>query len=119
MAAYTRRSSKWSQSGSRSNHQSALSSNDDATARVRIFAPSGTQLTTKQAPGTVLGPVKSLVKALDLAGADFPIDGQVVVAGPGQVSAAVQAACIGAAAPLATRVLALSAAGQPLNVRRS
>ena len=42
-----------------------------------IVAPNGTQLTTTQAPGTVLGPVKAIVKALDLAGADLPLDGQL------------------------------------------
>ena len=61
-----------------------------------IFVPAGTQLTTTQAPGTVLGPVRAIVKALDLAGADLPLEGQLVVAAPGQISAASQAACIGA-----------------------
>ena len=46
------------------------SANDDPTASVAIYAPAGTQLTTTQAPGTVLGPVRAIVKALDLAGAD-------------------------------------------------
>ena len=49
--------------------------NDDPTARVAINAPAGTQLTTTQAPGTVLGPVRAIVKALDLAGADLPLEG--------------------------------------------
>ena len=35
------------------------------------------------------------MKALDLAGADLPLEGQLVVAAPGQVAAATQAACIG------------------------
>jgi hypothetical protein len=116
MAAYTSPKLEVTQSGSAATIKASLSPNDDPTASVRIFAPSGTQLTTTQAPGTVLGPVKSLVKALDLAGADLPIEGQVVVAAPGQVAGAIQAACIGTATPLATWVLALSAAGQALNV---
>jgi hypothetical protein len=90
--------------------------NDDATASIRIVAPAGTQLTTNQAPGTQLGSVEALVKALDLGGADIPVQGQVVVAAPGQVPAAIQAACTQGVTPLATWLLALSAAGQALNV---
>ena len=97
--------------------KASLDPNDDPTAAVVIVAPSGTQLTTSQAPGTVLGPVKAIVKALDLAGADLPLDGQLVVAAPGQVPAATQAGCIGASiVPLATWVMVLSAAGQVLQV---
>lgn len=94
----------------------SLSPDDDPTASVRIFAPAGTQLTTTQAPGTVLGPVRAIVKALDLAGADLPLEGQAVVAAPGQVPAAAQSACVQSATPLATWVLVLSAAGQTLTV---
>ena len=89
---------------------------EDSTAAVRIFAPAGTQLTTNQAPGTVLGQVKASVKALDLAGADLPLEGQLVVAGPGQVSPASQAACLQGARPLAVWVIALTAAGQSLQL---
>jgi hypothetical protein len=96
--------------------KASLDPNDDPTARVAINAPVGTQLTTTQAPGSVLGPVKAIVKALDLAGADLPLDGQLVVAAPGQVPAATQQACIGSTAPLATWVMVLSAAGQTLTV---
>lgn len=96
--------------------RASLSANDDPTARVAIAPPAGTQLTTTQAPGTALGPVEALVRALDLAGADLPVQGQLVVAAPGQVPAAQQTACIGSTVPLATWVMALSAAGTPLNV---
>ena len=58
----------------------------------RDLRSDGTQLTTSQAPGTVLGPVKAIVKALDLAGADLPLEGQLLVAAPGQIPAAQQAA---------------------------
>ena len=68
--------------------KASLDPNDDPTAAVVIAAPTGTQLTTNQAPGTVLGPVRAVVKALDLAGADLPLEGQLVVAAPGQVPAA-------------------------------
>ena len=83
---------------------------------MRIFVPAGTQLTTNQAPGTVLGPVKAIVKALDLAGADLPLEGQLLVAAPGQIAPATQAACLGATAPLASWIMVLSAAGQTLPV---
>lgn len=117
MAAYTSSKLEVTRTATGVVVKASLDSNDDPTASVRIFAPPGTQLTTSQAPGTALGPVRSLVKALDLAGADLPIEGQVVVASPGQVAPAVQAACIGTTTtPLATWVLALSAAGTPLNV---
>jgi hypothetical protein len=94
----------------------SLDPNDHPTASVRIFAPTGTQLTTTQAPGTVLGPVNALVKALDLGGADLPLEGQLLVAAPGQVPVAVQTACTQGATPAATWVLVLSAAGQTLTV---
>ena len=96
--------------------KASLDPNDDPTASVRIFAPAGTQLTTNQAPGTVLGPVRAIVKALDLGGADLPLEGQLLVAAPGQVPAATQAQCTGGVAPLATWIMMLSAAGQTLPV---
>jgi hypothetical protein len=90
--------------------------NDDATARAQIFAPVGTQLTTGQAPGTVLGPVRAQVSALALAGALLPLEGQAVVAAPGQVPAATQAACTLGVTPIVTWVLVLQAAGQTINL---
>jgi hypothetical protein len=96
--------------------KASLSPDDFPTARVAIIAPTGTQLTTNQAPGTVLGPVKAVVKALDLAGADLPLEGQLVVAAPGQIPAATVAQCTGGATPLATWVMVLTAAGQTLQV---
>ena len=96
--------------------KASLSPDDDATASVQIYAPAGTQVTTNQAPGTQIGTVAALVKALDLGGADLPFQGQVVVAPPGAVSPQVQAACTQGATPLATWILALTAAGQAVNV---
>jgi hypothetical protein len=96
--------------------RASLSANDDPTARVAITVPAGTQLTTTQAPGTVLGSVEALVKALDLAGADLPLQGQLLVAAPGQVPPATQAACLGSTAPIATWAMVLTAAGQTLTV---
>ena len=56
------------QAGTSAIVKASLDPNDDPTASVRIFVPTGTQLTTTQAPGTTLGPVRAIVKALDLAG---------------------------------------------------
>lgn len=116
LAAYTSAKLEIRQAGSATTIKASLDPNDDPTASVRIFAPAGTQLTTNQAPGTVLGPVKAIVKALDLAGADLPLDGQLLVAAPGQVPAADQAACTGGAPTLATWLMVLNAAGQTLTV---
>jgi hypothetical protein len=94
----------------------ALDPNDDPTASVRIYAAPGTTLTTTQAPGTALGQVEAVVKALDLGGADLPLQGQLVVAAPGQVPAAQQTACLGTTTPIATWLMVLTAAGQTLTV---
>ncbi len=116
LAAYTSAKLEVRQAGSAATIKASLDPNDDPTASVRIFVPAGTQLTTSQAPGTVLGPVKAIVKALDLAGADLPLEGQLLVAAPGQIAPATQAACLGATAPLATWIMLLTAAGQTLPV---
>ena len=116
MAAYTSPKLEITQTATGVVVKASLDPNDDPTAAVVIAAPTGTQMTTNQAPGTVLGPVRAVVKALDLAGADLPLEGQLVVAAPGQVPAATQTGCIGAAAPLATWVMVLTAAGQTLSV---
>ena len=116
MAAYTSPKLEVTQTATGVVVKASLDANDDPTARVAINAPAGTQLTTTQAPGTVLGPVRAIVKALDLAGADLPLEGQLVVAAPGQIPAASQTVCIGSTTPLATWVMILTAAGQTLNV---
>ena len=114
MAAYTSPKLEVTQTATGVVVKASLDPNDDPTAAVLIFTPTGTQLTTTQAPGTVLGPVRAIVKAFDLAGADLPLEGQLVVAAPGQVPASTQQACIGTLSPLATWVMVLSAAGQTL-----
>lgn len=116
LAAYTSAKLEVRRAGTATTIKATLSPDDDPTASVRIYAPTGTQLTTTQAPGTVLGPVRAIVKALDLAGADLPLEGQLVVAAPGQVAPAVQAACLQGVVPLATWVMVLTAAGQTLTV---
>ena len=94
--------------------KASLSPDDDATARLAVIAPPGTQLTTAQAPGTVLGPVRGLVKVLDFGGVDVPFEGQLLVATPGQISAASQTACLGSIVPLASWVMVGTAGGQTL-----
>jgi hypothetical protein len=116
MAAYTSAKLEVTRTATGVVVKASLDPNDDPTARVAINAPVGTQLTTSQAPGTVLGPVRAIVKALDLAGADLPLEGQLVVAAPGQIPGASQAACIGSTVPLATWLMVLTAAGQTLTV---
>ena len=115
-AAYTSPKLEVTQAGAITTVKASLSSSDDPTASVRIFAPSGAMLTTNQAPGAVLGPVRATVSALDLAGADLPLEGQLLVAAPGQIPAATVTACTQGATPLATWVMVLSAAGQTLEV---
>lgn len=116
LAAYTSPKLEVRQAGSTTVIKAALSPDDDATASVRIYAPTGTQLTTNQAPGTAVGTVDALVKALDLGGANLPFKGQILVAPPGAVPPDVQAACTQGVTPLATWLLALTAAGQNVNV---
>ena len=96
MAAYTSAKLEVTQTATGVVVKASLDPNDDPTAQCRgSIAPAGTQLTTSQAPGTVLGPVRAIVKALDLAGADLPLEGQLVVAAPGQIPAATVAAVHG------------------------
>jgi hypothetical protein len=84
---------------------------------LQIVVPSGTQVTANQAPGTVLGRAKAVVKALDLGGADLALEGQVRVATSGEVSAAVEERCMAGTRLTATWILGLSgAAGEQLAV---
>lgn len=96
--------------------KASLNPDHDPTARVAIVVPVGTQSTTTQAPGTVLGPVRALVKALDLGGADLILEGNMIVAAPGQITPAQQTGCLGPVVPLASWVMLLSTAGQTLPV---
>ena len=114
-AAYTSLKLEVTQTPTGVNIKAGGSPEDDATASVRIFVPAGTQLTTNQAPGTVLGAVTATARVLDLAGAEVPLAGPIRVAAPGQFSTE-QTACLQGATPLATYVLALSAAGQDVPV---
>lgn len=111
LAAYTTPKLEVRQAGAVTTFKLSQSSNDDPTALARIFVPAGTTLTTSQAPGTVLGKAAALLKLHALAGAEVPVEGNVIVAAPGQVPAASQQACLQGATPLATWVLAVSIAG--------
>jgi hypothetical protein len=116
LAAYTSAKLEVTQTANGVRIQATGNPDDDPTAAVRIFAPAGTVLTTSQGPGTTLGTVRVVAKAIDLANADVPLEGPIVVAAPGHVSPTDQAACLQGVQPLATWILALSAAGQNLPV---
>ena len=89
---------------------------DDPTAAAVILAPEGTQVTANQAPGALLGHVEALVIATGVGNAQLPISGQLLVAAPGQVAQAVIDACLEGSVPTATWIMALSAAGQSINL---
>jgi hypothetical protein len=114
--AYTSAKFEVTQTGTTTTIKASVDPNDDPTAELQIILPSGMQVTTNQAPGTALGRVRAAVRALDLGGADLQLEGEVLVAAPGQVSAAVQEACVGGTPVTATWVLALSAPGRQLEV---
>lgn len=115
LAAYTSPKLEVRQVGEGIAIKASLSPDDDATARIAVIVPPGTQLTTTQAPGTVLGPVRGRARVLDL-GADLPLAGSLIVAAPGQIPATTQTACLGPIVPLATWAMALQAASQELVV---
>jgi hypothetical protein len=116
LAAYTTPKLEVRQAGTVTTFKTTQTSSEDATASVRIFVPTGTTLTTSQAPGTALGTATALLKLHALAGAEVPVQGTLVVAAPGQIPAALVSACLGGATPTATWLLALSIAGNAVNV---
>lgn len=116
LAAFSTSKLEVRQAGTTTTFSLTQSTSDDALASVRIFVPTGTTLTTTQAPGTVLGQAAGLLKLFALAGAEVPVDGNVVVAAPGQVTAASQLACTQGAVPLATWLLVVSVAGTSIPV---
>ena len=118
MAAYTSAKLEVTRTATGVVVKASLDPNDDPTARVAINAPVGTQLTTSQAPGTVLGP-----GARDREGARprrrrpsarGSARRRRAGTGPGgDRQAAVHRLD---ASPLATWVMVLTAAGQTLTV---
>lgn len=115
-AAYTTPALKVTQVGSQTVISVTQDQNDDATARASIYAPVGTVSTLNQAPGTKIGTVTATVVALALGGALLPLTGEIIIAPPGAIPAASQAACIQAVTPTASWLMVLQAAGQTLNV---
>lgn len=116
LAAYTTPKLEVRQTANATTFRLTQSSSEDPTALARIFVPAGTTLTTTQAPGTVLGRASALLKLHGLAGAEVPVEGNVVVAAPGQIPADSQLRCLQGATPLATWVLAVSIAGATVEV---
>lgn len=116
LAAYTTPTLKVGQKGPTTTIAATVAPADDATARATIYVAAGTQLTLSQAPGTKLGTAEAQAAALDLGGALLPLAGDVVVAPPGAVPAAIQTACTQGAAPAAVWLMNLTAAGQPLTI---
>jgi len=116
LAAYTSTKLEVQQTGDTLLAKITADPNDDPTASTSVFAPSGTQVTSNQAAGTVLGTVKASAKALALGGADVPLEGQIVVAPAGAVPAPIQAACTQGATPLSTWFMVLQAAGQTVRI---
>jgi hypothetical protein len=94
----------------------ASSSNaDDATARAAIVIPNGSTITAAAA-GSKVGTAQAQVSALALGGALLPLAGDIIVAPPGAVAPATQAACTQGATPQLTLPLVLQAAGQTINL---
>jgi hypothetical protein len=115
-AAYTTPTLEVSQRGTATTVAATVAPADDATARATIYAAAGIQVTLSQPPGTKIGTADAQASALDLGGALLPLAGDVIVAPPGAVPAATQAACTQNQAPAATWLMNLSAAGQPLTI---
>lgn len=114
--AYTSPTLRVSYAGTTTNITASASQNDDATAVATIYIPTGTTITTSQAPGAQIGTVKAQVQALALGGALLPLDGKIIVAPPGAIPAASQAQCTQGATPTASWILVLTAAGQTINL---
>ena len=84
--------------------------NDDPTARVAIYVPTGYQINTAAAPGKI-GDVAATAAAADLGGAILPLTGELDVVGPNPT----QGQCLGSSTAAAYWDLHLTAAGQMLD----
>ena len=90
---------------------------NDPTAKLTIFSPSGYSSNISQAPGTTIGNAVAFVKAGALGGSILPLAGPVVVGDPS--SASIKAAaqqCTGSAATQAVWVLDTQLQGQKVTV---
>lgn len=115
-AAYTSPKLSVTYSGTTTRIVASAAVGDDSTARASIVIPAGTTIATGAAPGTKVGTVQAQVSALALGGALLPLAGDIIVAPPGAIPAASQAACTQGATPSATLLLVLQAAGQTINL---
>jgi hypothetical protein len=88
-----------------------VGANDDPTAKVSIYIPTGYQVNTTTGVGTKLGDVTATASAADLGGAVLPLTGELDVAAP---DAAAAAQC--GTTDVQMWNLKLTAAGQTLNV---
>ncbi len=89
---------------------------DDALARIQIFAPSGYTATFGQAGGAQIGSISAQVQVREpIAGAVLPITGTILVTDAATVGAAVTL-CTGSPMHTALWVLVLSASGTELRV---
>ena len=106
------------QAGTKTTIHVTIAKEDDATAKLTIYAPAAAPATLNQAPGTPIGSVTAQVNAKAISpDAILPLTGIVQVA-DGTAAALQQAAmaCTGSTTHAATWVLVLSAAGQTLQV---
>ena len=95
----------------------AVPKDDDATAKLTIFSPSGYTANLTASPGTKIGKVVAIVKANQLAGALLTLSGDVVVANPADpaiVTAASQ--CTPGVTNDTIWVLNASLQGQTINI---
>ncbi len=111
-AALTKVSLQVRSSGSGTTVTVAASKDEDATASLAVYAPPGSVLKLDQAPGTVVGKVRSNFVALFLGSAAFPLVGDIQVAAAGSVPTGVQEACTQGQPVAATWLLSLVAAGR-------
>jgi hypothetical protein len=115
-AAYTQPKLTIAYAGGSTRIVASADGNEDSTAIASIILPVGTTVTATQAPGTTIGSVKATVSALALGGAILPLSGAIIVAPPGAIPAASQAACTQGAAVTAAWILQLELAGQKINL---
>lgn len=99
--AYTSPTLKITVSGPTTVITGSGSASDDATARVAIYAPTGTAVTAPP-PGATIGSVSAVASALALGGALLPLKGTIVVPAAGTPPPASQAQCTQNRTPTAT-----------------
>ena len=90
-----------------------VSNNDDPTAKVSIYVPSGYQIGSPAA-GTKRGDVTATAAAADLGGAVLPLTGELDAIAPTSTTNAAAAQC--GVSPSQTWDLHLTAAGQTLDI---